>query len=86
MSEPIKTVRTVEGRVTSTKMTNTVVVLVESQRRHKRYEKIERRRTKFYAHNELPVQEGDIVRIVHTRPISKLKCWKTVEVISKRPE
>ncbi len=86
MSNAVENIRTIDGVVVSTKMDKTIVVVVESQRRHPLYGKIVRRRTRFYAHNELPVKVGDVVRLVHTRPLSKLKRWKTVEVVSSKSE
>ncbi len=72
------------GRVVSDKMDKTVVVAVESYRRHPLYKKAVRRIKKFKAHDEQNAcQEGDIVRIEETRPLSKEKHWRVVEVISK---
>jgi small subunit ribosomal protein S17 len=72
------------GRVVSDKMDKTVVVAVESYRRHPLYKKAVRRIKKFKAHDEQNAcQEGDIVRIEETRPLSKEKRWRVVEVISK---
>lgn len=67
------------GRVLSNKMDKTVVVAVERTLRHPRYGKIITRTKKIYAHNDLePVQVGDLVTVVETRPISKLKRWRIV--------
>src|SRR5215831_15366116 len=63
------------GLVTSDKMQKTVVVRVERQVRHRKYERYIRRRTKIMAHDELGAHAGDIVRIVETRPLSARKRW-----------
>lgn len=61
----------------------TVVVQVERRVSHPLYKKIIKRRSKFYAHDEeMKVKVGDIVRIRETRPLSKLKRWRVVEVIN----
>jgi small subunit ribosomal protein S17 len=73
-----------EGMVVSNKMEKTVVVAVVRQVRHATYGKFVRRTKKFYAHDESKqCGIGDRVRIVETRPISKLKCWKVEAVITK---
>lgn len=72
------------GRVVSDKMEQTVVVAVESTVRHPLYGKTIRRTTKFKAHdqnNECGV--GDLVEIMETRPISKDKRWRVVQVVQK---
>ena len=70
------------GTVVSDKMTKTVVVRVEQVYRHPRYEKVVRRSRTFYAHDEAgTARMGDLVRIRETRPLSKRKRWKVVEVI-----
>lgn len=67
------------GRVLSNKMDKTVVVAVERTLRHPQYGKVVKRTKKIYAHNDLkPVQVGDLVTVVETRPISKLKRWRVV--------
>lgn len=66
-----------EGVVLSTKMEKTVVVKVERTYRHPEYKKVVRRAKKYYAHHEgAPLQVGERVTIVETRPISKLKRWR----------
>jgi small subunit ribosomal protein S17 len=68
-----------KGIVVSNKMQKTVVVKVERTYRHPRYGKIITRAKKFYAHNEsAPLQIGDPVKIMETRPLSKLKRWRVV--------
>ena len=71
------------GVVVSNKMQKTVVVRVERRAPHPAYGKVMTHHTKFYAHDEEgKAKAGDIVRIVETRPLSKLKRWRVVEVIS----
>lgn len=68
------------GTVKSDKMDKTVVVEVEHTMRHPQFQKVIRRRKKYYAHVELEgVREGDTVTIMETRPLSKLKRWRVVE-------
>jgi small subunit ribosomal protein S17 len=76
--------RTQIGRVTSAKMQETIVVEVDRLVRHPRYDKYVRRSTKLYAHNgDNEAQAGDTVEIMATRPLSKLKRWRLVRVISR---
>ncbi|MHB8448838.1 MAG: 30S ribosomal protein S17 [Rudaea sp.] len=83
MSEQTKTQRTIEGRVVSNKMHKTVTVLLERQVQHPLYGKIVRRSTKVHAHDEDgQCKEGDTVRIVECRPLSKTKNWRVVEVVA----
>jgi len=71
------------GVVVSNKMQKTVVVRVERRAPHPTYGKVMTHHTKFYAHDEEgKAKAGDLVRIVETRPLSKLKRWRVVEVIS----
>jgi small subunit ribosomal protein S17 len=67
--------RTLVGRVTSTKMQKTVTVLVERKVKHPVYGKYIVQSTKYHAHNEQPIAEGDTVEIQECRPISKTKAW-----------
>jgi small subunit ribosomal protein S17 len=70
------------GRVVSNKMEKTVVVAVDYLRPHPIYRKTVRKTNKFYAHDEEnQCQPGDRVRIEETRPLSKLKRWRVVEII-----
>jgi small subunit ribosomal protein S17 len=72
-----------EGVVVSNKMQKTVTVLVERAIRHPRFGKVITRGKKFYAHNEDDtIQMGQKVRIVETRPLSKLKRWRVLEVVA----
>ncbi|MCS6287013.1 MAG: 30S ribosomal protein S17 [Nitrospira sp.] len=83
MSEAVKK-REWVGRVLSNKMNKTVVVSVERSVTHPLYRKVLRRISKFKAHDEQNVCKiGDRVRMVETRPISKDKHWRVVEVIQK---
>ena len=70
------------GKVVSNKMDKTVVVAVERKFPHPLYEKQVKKTKKFYAHDEEnKCNEGDIVRIRESRPLSKLKRWVVVEII-----
>jgi len=72
------------GRVVSNKMNKTVVVAVERSVMHPLYRKVLRRLTKFKAHDEQNACNiGDRVRMIETRPISKDKHWRVVEVLEK---
>ena len=72
------------GRVLSNNMNKTVVVAVERSVIHPLYRKVLRRITKFKAHDEENVcRIGDQVRMVETRPISKEKHWRVIEVVQK---
>jgi small subunit ribosomal protein S17 len=76
----IRKVRT--GVVTSDKMDKTIVVTVERLARHKRYKKVIKITKKYYAHDENGTAKiGDEVKISETRPTSKLKRWRLVEVL-----
>ena len=70
--------KTHKGVVVSNKMQKTVVVKLERTLPHPQYGKIVTRAKKVYAHNETPLQIGDVVEIVETRPMSKLKRWRVV--------
>src|SRR5450755_1867391 len=72
------------GEVVSNKMTKTIVVRVERRFPHPRYKKIVTAYKKFYAHDEKSEAKiGDRVRIEETRPLSKTKCWRLVEVVER---
>ncbi len=74
------------GIVVSDKMDKTVVVLVERRVRHPLYKKEIKKRKKFYAHDENnECRIGDKVKIMETRPLSKLKRWRVVEIIERAP-
>ncbi len=71
------------GVVTSTKMDKTIVVEYVARVPHPKFKKIVKKSKKFYAHDEdSKAKVGDKVRIVETRPLSKLKCWELVEVLT----
>jgi small subunit ribosomal protein S17 len=73
-----------EGTVVSTKMDKTIVVAVTDRVRHRRYGKTMQRTSRFYAHDDAnDAREGDRVRITETRPLSKLKRWRVVEVLER---
>lgn len=70
------------GTVIGKKMMKTVTVLVERQVRHPLYKKTIRRRKNFLVHDEADTcKVGDVVRIVETRPISKRKTWRVLEIV-----
>jgi small subunit ribosomal protein S17 len=72
------------GEVVSNKMTKTIVVRVERRFPHAQYKKIVTAYSKFYAHDEKnEAKIGDTVRIEETRPLSKTKCWRLVEVVER---
>jgi small subunit ribosomal protein S17 len=73
------------GRVVSNKMNKTVVVAVETSKRHPLYRKIMRRAIKYKVHDENNTcAEGDVVRIIETRPLSKEKRWRVSEIIRRK--
>ena len=72
------------GTVVSNKMDKTVVVAVETSEKHKIYGKVQKRTYKLKAHDEKnECQEGDKVKVMETRPLSKDKRWRVVEVLEK---
>ena len=72
------------GKVVSTKMAKTIVVQVERQKAHPLYRRVVSRSKKFYAHDEKDVANvGDFVKIEETRPLSKMKRWRLLEVVKK---
>lgn len=72
------------GRVISDKMDKTVVVQIASRKSHPLYKKVLQRRVNFKAHDETnECRVGDLVRIMETRPLSKDKRWRVVEVVEK---
>ncbi len=73
-----------KGVVTSTKMNKTIIVREDRLEKHAMYEKYMRRSTKYHVHDEAnEAQDGDIVEIMATRPISKLKRWRLVKVVDR---
>jgi len=89
MSEPTATKgrrKVRQGTVVSDRMDKTVIVSVERRLAHPLYGKQVRRRKRYHAHDEEnQYQTGDVVRIEETRPLSKLKRWRVLELI-ERPE
>lgn len=74
--------RTLVGRVISNKMDKTVTVLVERKVKHPVYGKYVVRSTKLHAHDESDrINEGDVVEIAETRPLSKTKAWIVTRVV-----
>ena len=72
------------GVVTSNKMTKTITVAVERKVKHPIYGKFVKKTTKFHAHDEKnEASIGDLVRIMETRPLSKTKRWRLVEIVEK---
>ena len=79
--------KTKTGVVVSDKMDKTVTVSIERRCRESSYGKVVKRRKKYYAHDENGLAKcGDTVLIAETRPLSKLKCWRVVEVIQKNDQ
>jgi small subunit ribosomal protein S17 len=72
------------GVVVSNKMDKSIVVKVERKVKHPLYGKFVKKSTKFMAHDENnECNIGDMVRIMETRPLSKNKCWRLVEIVEK---
>jgi len=72
------------GEVVSTKMAKTIVVEVTRRVSHPFYKRVVTRRKKFYAHDEEGLARlGDTVRIVESRPLSRLKKWRLVEIVRR---
>ena len=72
------------GVVTSTKMSKSIVVTVQDTFQHPRYKRVVRKTKKFMAHDERgECSLGDVVRIVETRPLSKMKRWRLAEIIER---
>ena len=72
------------GVVVSDVQDKTIVVKVDRRTQHPMYKKVVKVRRKFTAHDEKnEARKGDTVRIVETRPLSKNKCWRLVEIISR---
>jgi small subunit ribosomal protein S17 len=73
-----------QGIVVSDKADKTITVRVDAARRHRRYEKIVRSSSTLHVHDESnEAHEGDTVRVVESRPLSRLKRWKLVEVVER---
>lgn len=77
--------KVVQGVVVSSKMDKTVVVAVERRFVHPKYKKVVKKTTKFYAHDEgNKCKVNDVVQIVETRPLSKLKRWKVKQILQSK--
>ncbi|MCS7047783.1 MAG: 30S ribosomal protein S17 [Verrucomicrobiae bacterium] len=76
--------RVLVGEVVSDRMQKTIVVEVRRRVRHPRYEKVINKFKKFYAHDEKQqARMGDVVRIEESRPLSRLKRWRLVEIVQR---
>ena len=72
------------GVVVSNKMDKSIVIRVERKVKHPLYGKFVKKSTKFMAHDEKnECNIGDVVRIMETRPLSKNKCWRLVEIVER---
>lgn len=72
------------GRVVSNKMDKTVILSVERLVKHPVYKKFVRRSRKLYAHDkDNSCQIGDLVKVIETRPLSKTKRWKVVQIVER---
>ena len=81
---PRATRKTRTGEVVSSRMNKTIVVRTVTRVPHPKFGKIVKQMKKFYAHDEQnQAKPGDTVRIMETRPMSKLKRWRLVEVVQK---
>jgi len=77
--------RRLVGRVVSNKMSKTIVVAVDVSKRHRLYDKVVHQTHKYYAHDEAgTAAEGDLVQIVESKPLSKLKRWALEEIVQKK--
>jgi small subunit ribosomal protein S17 len=73
-----------KGVVVSDKQDKTITVAVERRTQHPKYKRVVKKTKKYAAHDEENVcNEGDIVRIMETRPLSKTKRWRLIEIIEK---
>ena len=83
-ADPRKSRKVREGTVVSNKMDKTAVVAVVERVRHPKYAKFVLRTKKLYAHDEAnDVNIGDKVRVMETRPMSKTKRWRVIEVLER---
>jgi small subunit ribosomal protein S17 len=84
-AEPkVSTPQVRQGTVVSSKADKTITVRIDTARRHRRYEKIVRSTSTLHAHDETnDANEGDRVRVVESRPLSRTKRWKLVEVLER---
>jgi len=76
--------KTREGLVVGTAMDKTAIVAITDRVRHRRYDKTVQRVTKLYVHDEEnTLNEGDRVRVAETRPLSKKKRWRLLEIVER---
>ena len=76
--------KAVVGRVVSDSMNKTIAVSVERIFQHRLYKKMVKRSARIYAHDEeRQAHVGDLVKVISTRPISKMKRWRVVEILEK---
>jgi small subunit ribosomal protein S17 len=84
MEEARKKRKVREGLVSSNKMDKSIVVKVERKLKHPKYGKFLKRTTKLMAHDDQnSCNMGDKVKVMETRPLSKNKCWRLVEIIER---
>lgn len=82
----VKSQRTLTGRVVSNKMDKTVTVLIERKVKHPVYGKYVVQSTKLHAHDETnQINEGDLVEIVESRPLSRTKFWNVSRILTPAP-
>lgn len=75
------------GEVVSDKMEKTIVVRIERRLQHPQFKKVVTRFKKLYAHDEKrEAKVGDRVRVQETKPLSKIKCWRLVEIIDRNQD
>jgi small subunit ribosomal protein S17 len=87
MTESIKQPKTLQGQVVSKKMNKTIAVVISRTVKHPLYEKYMRRSTKLLAHDENnECNEGDIVIIESSRPVSKRKSWRLHKIVTRAQE
>ena len=87
MADQEKSVHKITGRVVSDKMDKTITVMVERRVKHALYGKFITRSTKLHAHDEKnECNEGDLVAISESRPLSKTKTWMLQEIVEKASE
>ena len=76
--------KTLLGEGVSTRMQKTIIIEVQRKKRHPLYNRIVARSRRFYAHDEQgEAHQGDIVRVEETRPLSKLKRWRLIEIVRR---
>mgnify|MGYP001153367505 CR=1 FL=1 len=87
MAAAEKRTRTATGKVVSNKMDKTITVLIERRVKHPMYGKYLTRSSKVHAHDESnQCRVGDLVTVAESRPLSRTKTWKLVEVVEQAPE